>query len=44
MDQIDPVTAAATTYLIAAIVSMAVAGIIKLLTETIHSFGKKDKE
>lgn len=31
-------------YAIAAIVSMGVAVVIKLMTETIHSFGKKNAE
>ena len=35
-------TAAVTTYILAAVVSFGVAGIIKLLTIAIHSFGRKE--
>lgn len=41
LNPIDPAHAAFWTYLIAIIVSFGVAGLIKLMTETIHSFGKK---
>lgn len=43
-ETIDPITAAVTTYAIAIVVSFVVAGMIKLLTETIHSFGGKKEE
>jgi hypothetical protein len=36
------INAAVTTYIIAAIVSFAVAGLIKLLYMVIHSFSKEE--